>query len=755
MANAYRYLGKNLPRKDATDIVTGRATFLDDFKPAGMLYGKALRSPHPHALITHIDVSEARQLPNVHAVLTHKDVPPEWLTGLPNHRAVLDRKVRHVGDGVALVAAKTPEIALKALRLIKVEYEVLQPVFDVDEAVKPGAPQLYEQFPGNEFTPGCPVFSPEPFNHVKRGNIEEGFKEADFVVEGTYGYEKFPCPLPPESPAIIARWDTPTDVTIWATTQSPTMLKLIMETKMGDTNIRCISFNVGGSYGNKQTVPMPVFYAAALAKAANRPVKFSLSKAEQLLTYDLRLSNRVHAKIGVRKDGSVSAVQGEWLVDTGVSSDLGQGQIAVGLGEAQVMMAKCKNWDLEGRLIATNRSASGICRGFGGQELKSALIPLWGQAMKKGHLDPVECFKKNFVQPGDGYFWRDGKWWVCREVDYVKTMEETAKKFGWREKWKGWNTPTSVNGTKAVGVGVGVHGNADAGEDESEAYVRLDPFGNAILQCCVAESGMGQRNSLCKMVAEIVQVPLESVRITPSDTLVNPFDFGLAGSRGSRAIGSACTRAASDAIRQLLERAAPVLKVTPEELATKDGMIFVKNNPEITIPWIAVMGPMNTITGMGHYEADYSMPNFMIFFVEVEVDLETGQVEILNIAEGTDVGRIIDPLNLKMQFHGAFGSAGVDSAIYEESILDTETGRIMTGNMIDYKWRPFTDFPPFDTVVLESEFDTHVFKAIGVGEITGAPAPGAILMAISNAVGVDIMDYPATPAVILKTLGKS
>ncbi len=755
MANEYRYIGKNIPRKDAVDIVTGKATFLDDFKPAGMLYGKALRSPHPHALISHIDVSKAKQLPGVKAVLTYEDVPSDWMTGLPNHRRVLDRKVRYVGDGVALVAATTPEIAEEALKLIKVEYEVLQPVYDVDEAVKPGAPQLYEQFPGNEFTPGCPFFGPIIFKKVQRGDIEQGFKEADFIAEGTLGYEKFPFPSPPEAPGVIARWDTPTDVTMWATTQGPSMLKNFMQTKMGDINIRCIAFNVGGSYGNKSTIPMQVLHAAALAKAANQPVKVFLTKAEQFLTYDLRLSSRIHAKIGVKKDGTVSAVQGMWLVGTGVSSDLGQGQIGVGLGEAQLMMAKCKNWDLDSKLVATNRSASGNCRGFGGQELKSALIPLWGLAMKKGNLDPVECFKKNNAQPGDGYFWRDGIWWVCREVDYVKTMDETARKFGWSEKWKGWNTPTAVKGTKAIGVGVGVHSNADAGEDDSEAYVRLDPFGNAVLHCCVGESGMGQRNSFCKMVAEVVQLPLERVRITPADTLLNPYEFGHAGSRGTRAIGTACIRAAEDAIRQLLEHAAPILQAKPEDMDTKDGMIFVKSEPEKQMPWIAVMGPMSTITGMGRYLNDFSMPNFMIFFVEVAVDLETGQAKILHITEGTDAGQIIDPLGLKMQFHGSIGAAGVDSAIYEESVLDTTTGRILNGNMIDFKWRPFNDFPTFDTVVLESQFDTHRFKAIGMGEITGSAAPSAILMAISNAVGVDIMEYPATPAVILKALGKS
>jgi CO/xanthine dehydrogenase Mo-binding subunit len=198
-----------------------------------------------------------------------------------------------------------------------------------------------------------------------------------------------------------------------------------------------------------------------------------------------------------------------------------------------------------------------------------------------------------------------------------------------------------------------------------------------------------------------------------------------------------------------------MLHVPVEGLDTEDFMVFIKDKPDVRLPWIAVCGtPEMTITGEGVYKQNFDKPNFVIYFVEIEVDLETGKAVMLRALEGTDVGQIIDKTSLKMQAEGSFGAAQADSGLFEEIILDRNNGRIMNGNMIDYKWRTFNDFPPFDLVALESQFDSESFKAIGFGEISGSPAPPAILMAISNAIGKAINHYPATPDVILRALGK-
>jgi xanthine dehydrogenase molybdenum-binding subunit len=381
-------------------------------------------------------------------------------------------------------------------------------------------------------------------------------------------------------------------------------------------------------------------------------------------------------------------------------------------------------------------------------------MPILAMAMEKADLDPVQFFKKNYVKPGDGYIWREGNHWVCRGRDYSDAMENGARAFGWKEKWKGWLRPTEIRGARRIGVGVGVHGNADVGEDESEAYVRLNPDATATIHVSISESGMGQRSSLCKMAAEVLQLPLDRISVTPADTLVNPFEFGLVGSRGTYAVGSAVIKAAEDARQKLFELAAPILKTVPQDLESKDGKVYPKERPKAKISWSRAIGIMKTCVGFGRFEPDYSVPNFLIQFVEVEIDTETGKVELRQVLSATDVGQIIDPLSLEGQLYGALGSAGIDTALFEESILDRNTGHMLNMNMMDYKWRTFLELPKFRNVILETPFPTHRYNAIGVGEVATSPGPGAIIMAISNALGVRVTDYPLTPDKILRALGK-
>jgi len=751
-AKDYRFIGKATPRKDAVEIVTGKAKYIDDLELPGTLHGKVLRSPYPHALIKNIDTTGAEKSRGVKAVLTYKNVPP-WRTGTPRHVRVLDKKVRFVGDAVALVAAETARMAEAALDLIEVSFEQLPAVYDVEHAVESDAPQLYDEFPGNLIPLDVPVFGPQTLSAVVLGDVEQGLGASDFIVAGTGSYENIPNPLPLEPPGVIAEWSGSNSLTVWSATQSASWHRFIMLSKMGFPDIRTISTQCGGSFGSKNYSAQPMFYAAALAKATGRPVKVCFSKEEQFGAFVLRLGSRFRGKIGIKKDGTVMAVQGEWLVDTGAFSDMAQAQVAVGLGELQLML-RCANWDIKTKLVCTNRSASGIVRGFGGQELESALLPILMQALEKGDIDPVEFFKKNYVKPGEGYVWRDGNRWVSKSKDYSNAFENGARAFGWAEKWKGWLKATAVNASKRIGVGVGVHGNADVGEDVSEAYVRLNPDATVTIHACVAEPGMGQRSSLCKMVAETLKLPLERVNLTPADSLINPFDFGLVGSRGTFAVGSAVIAAAEDAKAKLFEMAAPVLKAAPDDLDSEDGMVFIKGKADRGVPWRTVVGLMHTCTGFGRFEPDYSVPNFIAMFVEIEVDTETGKLDLLRVVTATDVGQIIDPPSLAGQLHGSIGSAGIDTAIFEESVLDRNSGRMLNLNMMDYKWRSFAELPRFDNEILETPIQTHRFRAVGIGEISTSPGPSAVLMAASNAVGKRLDGYPLTPDKILRALGK-
>jgi len=743
----FRHIGKATPRKEGRQIVTGAVKYIDDLTLPGMLYGKVLRSPHAHALINKIDTTKAERAAGVKAVLTHENAP-DWKFGIPRVVALLDKKVRYAGDAVAIVAAESEELALAALELIEVEYEPLKAVYDIDEATAEGAPDLYEEFPGNLLPTQSIAFGPNTLKEVVLGDVERGFAEADLIYEANTSYDNIPNPLPIEPPGVIARWDSPNELTVWSASQSVSWHRFMMMGKMGFPEIRSIGTQCGGSFGSKNHSPQPFFYAAALAKATGAPVKMLYSKEEHFGAFVLRLGSRFTGKIGLKRDGTVTAIEGEWLVDTGAFSDQAQTQIAVGLGELQLVI-RCQNWRVIPKVICTNRAPSGIVRGFGGQELESSILPVFMEAISKEGLDPVDFLKNNFVKPGEGYLWREGNWWVCRGQDYAKAVEEGAKAFGWDEKWKGWLTPSSTDGHKRRGIGVGVHGNADVGEDESEAYVRLTPDGGAVIHANVAESGMGQRSSLIKMVAETLNLPLEKVTMTEPDTMVAPFEFGLTGSRGTWAVGTAVITAAEDALKKLHELAAPRLGVKAEELESENGIIRAKGSDAAQISWRKVIGVFHTVTGHGFFEPDFSMPNFMMLFVEVEVDTGTGQVTLERVVAATDAGRIIDPPSLDGQIYGALGAAGLDTAIFEETVIDKRTGRNLNMNMIDYKWRTFEELPVFDNVILENPLPSHRFGAIGIGEISTSPGPAAVLMAVSNAIGTRLSSYPLAPEKIL------
>jgi CO/xanthine dehydrogenase Mo-binding subunit len=752
MAKEYRYIGKVTPRKDGAEIVTGGAKFLDDIKFPDLLHGKVLRSPYPHARIKRIDKSKAEALKGIRAVLTWKDVP-DWKFGNPPIFRILDHKVRYVGDAVALVAAETKEIAEKAINLIEVEYEVLPAVFDIEEALKADAPQLYDECPGNMLPLGDPILGPKSLTGIFMGDVEKGFAEADIIAEGTFGYENIPNPLPPEPPGAVALWEEPNKVTVWVSTQSVYLAKVVLSAIFGENvEVRTIGGPCGGSYGTKIMSWQVQCYAAALSQATSRPVKVLFTKEEHLAAFVLRPATRLHAKVGMKKDGTVTAVSGKWILGTGYYSMTTQAQVAVGSGEAQIAV-RCPNWDVKPFIVVTNRNASGIVRGFGGQELKCALIPLLSLAMEKAGLDPFEVLKKNYIKPGDGYFWRDANWYTFRGVDYTRAMAKGAEAFGWKEKWKGWLKPTSVNGTKRIGVGVGVHGNADIGEDISEAYVRLEPKGKVIIHSNLAEHGTGQTSNAVKVVAEVLQIPMELVSLTPADTCITPIEWGPAGSRGTYAILSAIIRAAEDAKKKLFEHVAPMLEADPEDLETMDGVIWVKSHPERHIDWTKAMH-LRTILGCGRFDADYTFANCLMAFVEVEVDTETGKVTLLRIVNATDVGQVIDPQGLEGQLNGCLGTAGIDSALFEETVLDHSTGCILNANLIDYKWRTSMELPPIENVVLETPFPTHRFHAVGAGEIATSPGPSAVLMATSNAIGQWLYEYPVTPERVLQVLGK-
>ena len=751
-----RHVGKESPRIGARDIVTGRARYARDLKIPRMLYGKALRSPYAYAKILSIDTEEAEQYPGVESVLTYRN-SPDWEEGmLVEHKRFLSDTAYYLGDAVALVAAQTEDIAEEALGLIKVVYEPLEPILTTADALKPDAPELYMELPGNLAPTDVFENMGMAFTDMAYGDVEQGFKEADVIAETFSSVESGQQPLPPEPPGVIAEWDGE-NLTVRGSMSSPGLCAMQNSGHMQIpiTNMRVIAPYVGGSYGSKHfsSCGSIILYAAALAKATSRPVGMFWTKEEQFAAQTMRIRSTGEYKIGLKKDGTVTAVQGEWINESGAFS--GEQCLMVGVGHiAQAIVAKSKNADVRTKIAMTNRMPSGAYRGYGYLENTIHICNALYKGLEKIDLDPVEYFRRNTLKVGDEFFHA----YMCTGMveyagpDFVKALDEGAKAFGWDARWKGYGKPTREDGNMVYAVGMGLAGETDVGEQAANENVELVFDGGVKVFCSITEFGTGGRDVMRKFAAEVLNVPLESVQLSPSDSYAAPYEWGSTGSRTVFSVGTAVVQAAMDAKEKLLERAAAVLQRPPEDLETRDGLIFVKDDPMACIAWVAAIGFNQSITGVGNFKGVFNVGIQQAQFIEISLDKETGKVEVLEQLCSTDCGQVVNPLAFKGQLDGYF--PGIDMALREETVWDGK-GRMLTANMVDYKTRTWNDLPKHDRVVVETPPQSDPpapFGAFGAGEPSLAPAIPAITLAIYNATGIWFNDYPISPNVILDAL---
>jgi xanthine dehydrogenase molybdenum-binding subunit len=758
MMAEYRHIGKESPRIAAWEMLTGRAKYARDVKVPRMLYGKVLRSPYAYAKIISIDASEALALPGVEVVLTYKN-SPEWRQGMPlPHKRFLCDTARFIGDAVALVAAQNEQLAEDALDLIKVEYEPMKPVLSIDEALSPDAPRLYPELPGNKSP--LELFGQQhlALTDMCYGDVEKGFSEADVIVENVSKAMNGQNPLPPEAPGVIAEWEGEY-LTVRGALSSVGLCKLmcapIMNIAISD--MRVIATYVGGSYGTKHfsSVGSPLFYAAALAKATNRPVAMFLSKEEHFTAHTVRLNSKAKYKIGLKKDGTVTAIQGEWLCECGAFS--GEQGMMIGVGMiSQAINAKSENADVKSTAVVTNRTTSGAFRGYGYLENCIHICNALYKGLEKIDLDPVEYYRRNSLTVGDKFFhaYMCIGMDVCAGPDFTAALNAGADAFHWNERWKGFGKPTETRGHIVRAVGMGISGQSDVGEQAANENIHLIFDGGVTVSCAATEFGPGIRDVVRKVAAEALNVSLDRVRISPPDSMAAPYEWGSTGSRSTYAMGNAVLMACEDAKKKLFEKASRILQCPPEALETKDGMVSIIGHPEATVPWVAAIGFNECITGVGNFKGAYNVVSSQAQFVEIELDKETGKVTVLEHICSTDCGQVVNPLALKGQLDGYF--PGLDIVIREETVWDHE-GRMLTANMIDYKTRTWNEVPKHSNIVLETRVDADPptpFGAFGGGEPSLAPAIPAVTLALYNATGVWFNEYPVTPDVILNAIQK-
>ncbi|WP_274952839.1 xanthine dehydrogenase family protein molybdopterin-binding subunit [Angelakisella massiliensis] len=758
MNNEFRHIGKESHRLLGEQIVTGRAKYTGDFKLPGMQYGKILRSPHPFARIISIDVEAAKKLPGVTAVVTWKDVDRNiYITNgftPPKHYHIMDEYVRYIGDAVALVVAVTEDIAMEALELIKVEYEVLKPVFTIDEALAPDAPQLYPEFPGN--------IAPHKNNlNFEVGDIEKGFAESDVVVEVDAAMDNGQNPLPVEAPIIIASWEGET-VTLIASAAAPAYCHQNVASSLDIPYecVRLIAPAVGGSFGSKlySGNVQVLVYAAIMAKAARCPVLYGYTKEEHFAAHQNRMSTKAHIKFGMKKDGLASAIEMRQYADAGCCASTQEFMLAVGTNTLPIL-CKTDNKKFDADVVVTNHIPSGSFRGYGYMESTALLTQAIFEACEKLDIDPVTYFEKNAMKLGERYhnamagphFWQNNM-----AADWSNLVTETAKAFHWSERWKGWGVPTwvSADGKRARGVGVAAAGHSDTGGKPSNANVTITGLGAVYVSTCMAEFGAGTRDIQLKVAAETLNVPLDAVRLSPSDTGVTPPDFGSTGSRSTYCGGIAVKRACEDALDKIFTLAEEKIGIPKDDCGFRDGYVYRLSNPEEKYTLFPrLMGKVDSVTGCGHFDGVHNSTIYHLQFVEVEVDKEMGTFKIIDHFGGSDAGVIVNPLPLRNQVQSFF--AGVDIACMEETVWDPNDYRVLNPSNIDYKVRTFNDVVPHDHIILESNKgrDTeYPFGAFGVGEPLLAPGGPAIRLAIYNACGIKLNSYPFTPAKILAAL---
>ncbi len=752
-------VGKRLPRWAAGEKATGTAKYTVDIKLPGMLVGKVLRSPYPHARIKKIDKSKAEKLPGVEAVITWDDVPhklfnPNKLDLINYHPEgelkdmyVISNKARFVGDAIAAVAAVDEATAEEALYLIKADYEILPAVFDPLEAMKPGAPIVHD-FAKNNIS----LHMKFP---VAWGNVEQGFKDADVVVEETFRTAKnHICQLEPCS--CVASFDASGRLTVWSPSQHPFLHRRKMAElfDMPEGMVRWITPHVGGAFGKYGSFcAEPI--CVALAKKTGKPVKIEYSREEDFFATERRQRYVVTGKIGVKKDGTITALEENFIVDGGAYFTHNNTTTGVHMGSF-VGLYRCPNVAAEGDCVYTNEPPTGGVRGYGNHEGTCILEQLVDLAAHKIRMDPVDLRLKNVKHAGDP----SSTGLPMETCSFEECIRIGMERIGWKEK----RARHKKNGNKRYGIGMAIMMDVSGANpfnlQRRNVYLKFNEDGSVNLIVGSGEIGQNLMGTLAQIAAETLGVTYDDIHIVTGDTDSTMFDHGHHASGGCYQIGNAVVMAAKEAKKQLLERAAKKLEVSSDGLEIKNRQIYVKTDPqkgvsvgEITKDAIYnFQGEHLNISAKGSFSPTENPPPFAVVFTEVEVDIETGVVRVLKVLYVNDSGKVINPTTLEGQLEGAIVQS-IGYVLTEDYIVNNKTGALESNNYNTYKIPSALDIPDVEVLLYEEQpVPSGPFGAKGGAQGAMVAVTPAIANAIYDAIGVCITDMPATPEKILAAL---
>jgi CO/xanthine dehydrogenase Mo-binding subunit len=763
-------VGKRIPKRDAIDKVTGRATYIQDLKVPGMLYGRILRSKYPHARIVRIDTSRARKLLGVRAVITAEDVPAIRYGFMKDQPVLKSGKVRSYRDEVAAVAAIAPDIADEALNLITVEYEALPGVFDPLEAMKQDAPLVHEENKNNVLK--------LPWKLVA-GDVEEARKGSAYVAEDTFEVTWVThCCLGTEG--IIADFDLRNNLTVHRNTQIPSLahrdfkdaLKVM---GLPDSKVRIIKPTIGGGFGSKLDTYGFEYIAILLAYVTRKPVKIVKTREEEFRYTSTRQPAIMKIAQGCDKEGKLTFRDISMILDNGAYTSWGATTPSVMMMPISSLY-KVPNVRYEAKCVYTNNTWSQAMRGYGNPQATFAIESNMDQLAEASGMDPLELRLKNANEPGEVTPQR----FKVTSCALKECIEEVGRRLDWENKKKGEKKPG-----RGIGIASLIHVGGGARVYKSDGcgtIVKVDDFGSVDVFTGATDIGQGSDTIIAQLVAEEMGVLPEDVNIIDRDTDVCPWDVGVHASRTTFVAGNSAVMAARQVKEKILRLAAGFvdrwkdkdgtrhemkLDEDPNDLVIRERMVYSVKEPEKKIA-------LGKILRGAHYEKNGTMIMAECFYdpdnenldrefkgnlskayaygahgVEVEVDRQTGKVKILKYVAAHDVGRAINPMLLEGQIYGA-AAQGVGYALTERLIL--EKGEVMNPNFRDYKLLTAKDEIPVEPVIIESIDEAGPYGAKGIGEPGLVPTAPAIANAIYDAVGIRLKKLPMTPERILKAL---
>lgn len=748
----FSVIGRRTPRIDAPEIVTGEARYTVDIALPGMLVGRILRSPFPHARIAAIHTEKARAVKGVLAVVTGEDTLKQkygYRSSSFDEYGLAVGKVRYVGEQIAAVAAVADDAAEEALSLIEADYEELPAVFDPREAMKDGAPVIHDETSNN--------VSYAPRFHW--GNVEEGFAESDCVREDTF-FTQAQIHGSMEPHAAVAQF-IGGRLTVWSTTQGPYGLRkdLALTLGLAEGSIRIIKPHMGGGFGGKREMFASDFCAALLAMKTGRPVKIVYSRAEEFIASRQRHPMFITIKTGYAKDGTIKAKDCTVIADGGAYNSRGPGILSYA-GASLSSLYRIPHVRYAGYHVYTNNPVGGAFRGYGSLQVRFADESQMDMIAEDLGMDPLDLRLKNVVASGDTSV--SGR--KITSCGIKECLLKVAEVSDWYHKRR----------QRQSGRGLGIACNDYVSAlrslyeyDSSSALVRPNEDGTVDVFTGAADIGQGSDTTLAQIVAEELGIPLETINVVAADTQTGVMDLGTYASRVTFVAGNAAKRAAADAKQQLFDYLARHWTIPRENISCREGIISVAGQGGTSLSFAEAISQLLRkegvfVVGRGYYDAPSEMVDYRTGYgnsspaysygaqvAEVEVDHATGQVKVLQVVAASDCGRAINPLALEGQAEGAI-VCGLGMALTEDRI--SEAGRTMNPGFLEYKMPTSYEAPVIKSYPIETIDPEGPFGAKGVCEGFQVPTAPAIANALFDATGIRFKELPITPEVVWRAL---